>query len=147
MPNYLLTMTAQPESNPMAMPNPENQSKRTLLVVDDEPSLVELIALILEAEGYKVLKAHNSDEALDISSAYPDEIKLLITDVKMDPAMTGYELAQCLRLMRVEIKVLYLSGYSDQEMVLWEVEQGLASFLGKPFEAEVLRAKVHSLIE
>ncbi len=146
MPNYLMGMPAEPESNSLAIP-PENQEKPTLLIVDDEPSMLELLSLMLEAEGYHVLKAKNSDEALDISSAYHGEIKLLITDVKMDPAMTGYELAQCLRLMRVEIKVLYLSGYSDQEMVLWEVEQGLASFLGKPFETTAFRSKVRSLTE
>ena len=78
-----------------------------------------------------MLKAKHSDEALDISSVFKDEIDLLVTDVKMDPFMTGFQLAQCLRLMRVEIKVLYISGYVEDEMVRWEVEKLRSGFPAK----------------
>lgn len=114
------------------------------MVVDDDEAIVNLVSGILEGAGYRVLKARHSDEALDISSIYKDEIDLLVTDVKMDPFMTGFQLAQCLRLMRVEIKVLYISGYVEDEMVRWEVESAVAGFLQKPFHPQVLLDKVRS---
>jgi DNA-binding response OmpR family regulator len=118
----------------------------TVMVVDDDAAIVEVVCAILEGAGYRVLKAVHSDEALDISSVYKEEIDLLVTDVKMDPFMTGFQLAQCLRLMRVEIKVLYISGFVEDEMVRWEVESGVAGFLQKPFTPAVLLAKIRSML-
>lgn len=118
----------------------------TVLVVDDEPAILDLISAALGAAGYTVLKARNSDHALDISAAQVEDIHLLVTDVKMDPAMTGYQLAQCLRLMRVELKVLYISGHVEDEMVRWEVENGLADFLQKPFLPSDLVARVAGIL-
>lgn len=112
------------------------------MVVDDDPAIVDLIAGQLSREGYRVLRAAHSDEALDISAEFKGEIDLLVTDVKMDPTMTGFQLAQCLRLMRVEIKVLYISGFVEDEMVRWEVDSKVAGFLPKPFQGRELLAKV-----
>ena len=120
--------------------------RTTVLVVDDDEAIVNLVSGILEGAGYQVLKAHHSDEALDISAVYKDEIDLLVTDVKMDPFMTGYQLAQCLRLMRVEIKVLYISGFVEDEMVRWELESASAAFLQKPFLPEILLKKVREIL-
>jgi two-component system, cell cycle sensor histidine kinase and response regulator CckA len=120
----------------------ENQT--TVMVVDDDEAIVNLVSGILETAGFKVLKAKHSDEALDISSVFKDEIDLLVTDVKMDPFMTGFQLAQCLRLMRVEIKVLYISGYVEDEMVRWEVESAVAGFLQKPFNPQTLLEKIRT---
>jgi two-component system, cell cycle sensor histidine kinase and response regulator CckA len=116
----------------------------TVMVVDDDEAIVNLVSGILENAGYNVLKARHSDEALDISSVFKDEIDLLVTDVKMDPFMTGFQLAQCLRLMRVEIKVLYISGYVEDEMVRWEVESSVAGFLQKPFSPQTLLEKIRT---
>jgi FixJ family two-component response regulator len=119
-------------------------AQTTVMVVDDDESIVNLVAALLEEEGYRVLKARHSDEALDISAAYKDEIDLLVTDVKMDPFMTGFQLAQCLRLMRVELKVLYISGFVEDEMVRWEVENSVAGFLQKPFRSQNLLEKIRT---
>jgi DNA-binding NtrC family response regulator len=119
-------------------------AQTTVMVVDDDESIVNLVSGILDGAGYRVLKAKHSDEALDISAVYKDEIDLLVTDVKMDPFMTGFQLAQCLRLMRVEIKVLYISGYVEDEMVRWEVENRVAGFLQKPFTAQILLEQVRA---
>jgi FixJ family two-component response regulator len=119
-------------------------AQTTVMVVDDDESIVNLVSGILDGAGFRVLKAKHSDEALDISAVYRDEIDLLVTDVKMDPFMTGFQLAQCLRLMRVEIKVLYISGYVEDEMVRWEVENSVAGFLQKPFTPQVLLEKVRA---
>ncbi|HKP95514.1 MAG TPA: response regulator [Fibrobacteria bacterium] len=119
-------------------------AQMTVMVVDDDEAIVNLVSGILESAGYRVLKARHSDEALDISSVFKDEIDLLVTDVKMDPFMTGFQLAQCLRLMRVEIKVLYISGFVEDEMVRWEVENAVAGFLQKPFHPQILLEKIRS---
>jgi DNA-binding NtrC family response regulator len=119
----------------------------TCLVVDDEPSVLDIVSSVLGNAGYRVLKARHSDEALDISAEWKEDIHLLVTDVKMDPYMTGFQLAQCLRLMRVEIKVLYISGYHEDEMVRWEVENGVASFLQKPFLPQTLLDRVKLVLE
>lgn len=126
--------------------NSNAKGPATVLVVDDEESIVILVGAILEEAGYRVLKARHSDEALDISAGYKDEIDLLVTDVKMDPSMTGFQLAQCLRLMRVEIKVLYITGFVEDEMVRWEVESAVAGSLQKPFAPHVLLEKVKALL-
>ncbi len=116
----------------------------TVMVVDDDEAIVHFVGTLLEAEGYRVLKARHSDEALDISAAFKEDIDLLVTDVKMDPFMTGFQLAQCLRLMRVEIKVLYISGFVEDEMVRWEVENAVAGFLQKPFRSQGLLEKIRT---
>jgi two-component system cell cycle sensor histidine kinase/response regulator CckA len=118
--------------------------QKTVMVVDDDEAIVHLVSGILENAGFRVLKAKHSDEALDISAVFKDEIDLLVTDVKMDPFMTGFQLAQCLRLMRVEIKVLYISGYVEDEMVRWEVESAVAGFLQKPFHPQTLLDKIRA---
>lgn len=118
--------------------------QKTVMVVDDDEAIVHLVSGILENAGFRVLKAKHSDEALDISAVFKDEIDLLVTDVKMDPFMTGFQLAQCLRLMRVEIKVLYISGYVEDEMVRWEVESSVAGFLQKPFHPQTLLDKIRA---
>jgi two-component system cell cycle sensor histidine kinase/response regulator CckA len=119
----------------------------TVMVVDDDQSIVDLVADLLERSGYQVLRARHSDEALDISAAFKGDIDLLVTDVKMDPSMTGFQLAQCLRLMRVEIKVLYISGFVEDEMVRWEVESKVAGFLPKPFHTQALVDKVREILK
>lgn len=118
----------------------------TILVVDDDPAILEIVSGIIGAAGYNVLKARHSDEALDISAGWKGDIQLLVTDVKMDPSMTGFQLAQCLRLMRVELKVLYISGFVEDEMVKWEVESGVASFLPKPFLPQALLERVRQIL-
>lgn len=118
----------------------------TVLVADDDQAVLDVVSTTLTEAGYRVLKARHSDEALDISAASRDEIRLLVTDVKMDPYMTGFQLAQCLRLMRVELRVLYISGYVEDEMVRWEVESGVATFLQKPFKPSELIERVKAVL-
>lgn len=121
-----------------------SESPKTILVVDDEDSIRNLAALVLEGEGYRVLKAQHSDEALILLDSFKESVHLLLTDVKMDPFLSGCELAKCIRLMRPDISVLYISGYSNNPMVQQEVEESRASFLAKPFSPNDLLQKVKS---
>lgn len=126
---------------------PKDPSQTTVMVVDDDAAVLDVVTRTLSGAGYRVLSARHSDEALDISAAYKEEIDLLVTDVKMDPFMTGFQLAQCLRLMRVEIKVLYISGYVEDEMVRWEVENRVAAFLQKPFRPQEILERIRTLLD
>ncbi|MDB5106464.1 MAG: sensory box histidine kinase/response regulator [Fibrobacteres bacterium] len=119
-------------------------SPKTILLVDDEDSIRNLAALVLEGDGYHVLKAQHSDEALILLDSYKATVHMLLTDVKMDPFLSGCELAKCIRLMRPDIAVLYISGYSSNAMVQQEVEEARASFLAKPFTPKDLLEKVRS---
>lgn len=123
---------------------PENPL--TILVVDDEDSIRNLAALVLENDGFKVLKARHSDEALLVLDGYKGPVHLLLTDVKMDPFMNGCELAKCTRLLRPDINVLYISGFTNNGMVQQEVEEARASFLPKPFSPRDLSEKVRSVL-
>src|SRR4051812_30110767 len=118
----------------------------TILLVDDEDSIRNLAALVLEAEGYRVLRAQHSDEALLLLDGYKEPVQLLLTDVKMDPFLSGCELAKCIRLMRPDIGVLYVSGYSSNAVVQQEVEEARAVFLAKPFTPKDLLEKVRSAL-
>lgn len=119
----------------------------TVLVVDDEEAVLALVSQVLEGAGYQVLRARHSDEALDICALFKGQIPLLLTDVKMDPFMTGFQLAQCVRLMRADIKVLYISGYVENEMVQWEIETKVAHFLPKPFTSGKLLEMVRTALD
>ncbi len=117
----------------------------TVLVVEDEEIVRELVCHVLSAQGYDVLCAANGAEALEISGAHPGEIRLVITDVVM-PQIGGLELARKLVVLRPEIKVLYVSGYSENDMS----EQGILptelEFLEKPFTPQALTRKVRDVL-
>ena len=121
------------------------QRKITILLVDDDVSVRALVEATLESQGYLVLKAFDSDQALRLSDSHEGPIQLLITDQVMPPFMSGNELASCLRLMRPEIKVLYISGYAANDGVQDEVGDSAADFLPKPFAPSMLIQKVEEL--
>ena len=124
-----------------------SSSDYTILVVDDEKSIRDLVSMILEREGYKVLLAEHSDDALLILDGFSEAIHLLLTDLKMDPYMDGCELAKCIRLIRPEIGVLYISGFTENSMVQQEVAAGKAVFLSKPFSISDFLEKVRVVLK
>ncbi len=122
------------------------ENTKTILLVDDEDSICNLAAMVLEGGGYRVIKAQHSDEALILLDGFRETVHMLLTDVKMDPFMNGCELAKCTRLMRPDISVLYISGYSNNTMVQQEVEEARAAFLAKPFSPKDLLEKVRAVL-
>jgi DNA-binding NtrC family response regulator len=118
----------------------------TILLVEDDESIRMLTEILLKREGYNVLAACHSDEALILLDSYAGVLDLLITDVKMDPFMNGCELAKCVRLMRPETRVLYISGFSANPMVIEEVQEGRAVFIIKPFQTVDLLVSVRAAI-
>jgi PAS domain S-box-containing protein len=118
----------------------------TVLVVEDEPSVLRLSCSMLNLLGYHVLAASNGEEALTMAAAFPGAIHILITDVVM-PKTGGRELAERLRVVRPGTKVLYVSGYTDDAILRHGVlDQGVA-FLQKPFTAAELAQMVRQVLD
>jgi len=117
----------------------------TIIVVDDDAAVVELIQRILQKENYRILVAGSADEALKKVDAASQHVDLLITDFLM-PEMQGPELAAKLRERYAGIKVLYQTGYSD---LLFENRLELGdgeAFIDKPFTGRALRETVRLLL-
>ena len=118
----------------------------TILLVDDDKLVSSLAEASLVSQGYRVLAAHDSDQALRLSDEHQGPIHLLITDQVMPPFMNGQELATCLRLLRPDLKVLYISGYGATDGGVDEVGDAFAGFLAKPFSPRDLVAKVEAMV-
>ena len=118
----------------------------TLLLVEDEAPVRALIIELLANEGYTVLEAAGGEEALAIATRHPGTIDLLVTDVVM-PGMSGGELASRIVRMLPGVRVLYISGYSDDAIVRCGVSQADSAFLEKPFTYERFVAKVREVLE
>jgi PAS domain S-box-containing protein len=118
----------------------------TVLLVEDEKNVRALARTILESRGYNVLEAPTSMEALLIPGQYKDPIHLLLTDVVM-PVMNGREVAEKLTALRPEMKVLYMSGYTDDTVVRHGVLEAGVAFLQKPFSPESLAQKVREVLD
>jgi CheY-like chemotaxis protein len=114
-------------------------------VVEDQVMLCEVICETLKAQGYRVLPARSSDEALQIAAGHPVPIDLLLTDLVM-PGRSGRELAARLLESQPAIRVLYMSGYTGGVVARDGIEGGL-TFLEKPFTARALARKVRSVLD
>jgi PAS domain S-box-containing protein len=122
------------------------RGSETVLLVEDEEILRKLLKNALEINGYKVLEAHGSREAIAFCEQYKEPIHLMLTDVVM-PQMSGRELAQCLTQLRPEIKVLYMSGYAEDVLFRQGVLDASLIFLQKPFRQYELTAKVRQVLD
>jgi two-component system cell cycle sensor histidine kinase/response regulator CckA len=121
------------------------RGSQTILIVEDEAALLQVTHQSLEAVGYVILAARSPSEAIRISESHPGPIHLMVTDVIM-PGMNGAQLATHLSAPRPEMKVLYVSGYTDDTIVRHGVlEPGLA-FLQKPFSPKTLARKVGEVL-
>jgi CheY-like chemotaxis protein len=130
---------------PSDVPEKIEGGLQTILIVEDEVPLLEVTRRSLEAFGYAILAAKTPAEAIRMSESHPGPIHLMVTDVIM-PGMSGAQLASRLSASRPEMKVLYVSGYTDDTIVRHGVlERGLA-FLQKPFSPKTLARKVGEVL-
>ena len=118
----------------------------TVLVAEDDAALCKLIRNVLFSRGYHVLEAKNGQEALRIAEAHKGPIHLMISDVVM-PRMSGRELAQRLHPLRPEMKVIYMSGYTDNAIVRHGVLDPQLVFMQKPFTPQALARKVREVLD
>jgi PAS domain S-box-containing protein len=117
----------------------------TLLLVEDEDAVRELVRNVLRENGYRVLEASRGEEALELSELFAGRIDLLVTDVVM-PGMNGRELARRLVSSRPQVKVLYISGYADNAVWYPGGLDAGGAFLQKPFTPEALARKVREAL-
>jgi CheY-like chemotaxis protein len=123
----------------------QNGGSETVLLVEDEESVRQLVRETLESKGYKVLEADNGEAALRIVSNYSDKVDMLITDVVM-PGMSGRELSARMCASRPQTKVLYLSGYTEDAIGHEGVVDPDTAFLQKPFTLQMLSRKVREVL-
>jgi two-component system cell cycle sensor histidine kinase/response regulator CckA len=134
----------QPAVAPAAATTAASRNEAVLLV-EDEDTVRLLARRILERQGYSVLTARNGLDALDVLERHGAPIDLLVTDVVM-PGMNGRELAERLVARQPELRVLYLSGYMDDEVVRRGLTDTRRAFLQKPFTADLLARAVHEVL-
>ena len=134
----------QPEPEPPA-PEPEPM-RETILVVDDEAGIRGLMRKILRRERYQVLEASSAEEALQLAAQHAGPIHMLLTDVML-PGMLGPELARKLYALDSSLKVIYISGYTQDEAVRTGEYPPGARFLAKPFTLGALLAKVREALD
>lgn len=118
---------------------------RTILLVEDEDALRELDTQILRRAGFEVLAARSGLEAISLAETHGDGIDLLLTDVML-PGMSGPVVASHLQMVRPDMKVLYMSGYSHEEAMGEDDPAGPSLFLQKPMTGEALVDAVRRLI-
>lgn len=123
----------------------KEKAKGLVLIVDDEEYIRVLLQQLLEIAGFETLVAGDGDEALEAAEAHDGPIRLLLTDVMM-PRMGGGELASRLRVVRPDIRILYISAYNEDATVLREVREGVAEFLAKPFNRKALMQKLEQVL-
>jgi len=121
------------------------RGSETILLVEDQDQVRFVANAILKRNGYCVLVASNGAEALRLCESHEGPIQLLLTDVVM-PQMSGVELAKRLLLVRSDLKVLYMSGYTDDSVVRHGVLESEMAFLQKPFNPETLTRKVREVL-
>jgi len=126
----------------MDCPAPEPE---TILVVEDDPQILDLVTHILKSEGYSVLSAGSGEEGLHIGTQYGRKIHMLLTDIVM-PRISGGELASQLRLYRPHIQVLFMSGYTKYTKAAHGTLQSAEDFIWKPFSSSDLTLKVREML-
>ncbi|MDX6501468.1 MAG: hypothetical protein QOG23_4728 [Blastocatellia bacterium] len=122
------------------------QGTETVLLVEDEEVVRDMATEILRDAGYHVLEARHGPEALILGRRHAGAIHLMLTDVVM-PQMSGRELAEQLTPLRRDMKVLYMSGYTDDAIVHHGVLEEGTAFIGKPFTPSALARKVREILD
>jgi len=123
-----------------------SRSSETILLVEDEDGVRALARRVLETNGYTVLEACDGETAVQIAGAQSGAIHLMLTDALM-PGITGPELARRVCASRPGMKVIFMSGYTDEAVVRHGLVAGGTDFIQKPFEFEALARKVRAVLD
>jgi CheY-like chemotaxis protein len=124
----------------------DRKANETILLVEDEEAVRELAHTILATQGYSVLVAESTAHAEQLAASSSHEIQLLLTDVVM-PGVGGRELARRITARNARIRVLFMSGYTDNVIAQGGVLEAGVAFLQKPFTPRALRQKVREALD
>jgi two-component system cell cycle sensor histidine kinase/response regulator CckA len=127
-------------------PAEQLEGSETILVVEDEEALRTLLCRFFRLYGYKVLESRHGGEALLICERHQEPIHLMVTDVVM-PQMSGKELSDRLTLLHPEMKVFYMSGYTDSDLAPYGVLDSMQTLIPKPFRPLDLVKKVREFLD
>jgi two-component system, cell cycle sensor histidine kinase and response regulator CckA len=142
---YFPRVDEQSEAIAASAPVAASGGTETILLVEDEESVRQLVRETLVSRGYHVLEAENGNAALNLAASHPETIHLVVTDVVM-PGLNGHELAQKILASRPGIKVLYLSGYAEDAINASAAARQQKAFLQKPFTLQALTRKVREVL-
>jgi two-component system cell cycle sensor histidine kinase/response regulator CckA len=142
---YLPRIQDQPPARPKPSERRSTRGLETLLLVEDEPQICAVLAEALSAHGYRILVASGGDEALFLFEQNATSIQLVVSDVDM-PGMTGYELAQRLKAIRREVRIIFISGYAEEQVAPARDSGLIAAFLPKPFSAQTLARTIRDVL-
>ena len=126
--------------------NEQARGSETILLVEDEAAVRGLTSRILEKQGYRVIVAQHGREAMDIATKEEGRIDLVLTDIVM-PGMNGRGLVERLAGIRPRIKSLYMSGYTDDDIIRRGFIEPSKSFLQKPFTSDALLQTVRKVLD
>ena len=122
------------------------RGEATLLVVEDEPAVREITVAILRDYGYQVFEAADGQEAMALFEAHASEIDMLLSDVVLPGKLRGREIAERITALRPEVKILFMSGYTENSIVHHGRLDDGVQLISKPFQREQLAAKVAELL-
>jgi signal transduction histidine kinase len=142
---YLPAVNERPQQLEEVKETPLPRGTETILLAEDDETLRTLTARILTAQGYRVLEAADGVEALKVADKHGGQVDLLTTDMVM-PSMGGHDLANELMARRPGMKVLFVSGYTDDAVGRGELQPGDA-FLQKPVDPRILARKVRQMLD
>jgi len=134
------------EPEPAATAATQPGGEETILLVEDEGAVRGLVAEVLRRRGYQVIEAGDGDEAIEASDRHAGTIHLLVTDLVM-PGMNGRELARFMEHARPGIRLLFVSGYSDDRVEPRAGRTDSGAFLQKPFTPVALARKVRDVLD
>lgn len=127
-------------------PQEASKGRETILLVEDEAAVRNLVKACLESNGYTVLEADGGQDAIQMAANFPGTIDLLLTDVVM-PEISGPKVAEAVRRQRSRICVIYMSGYANEARLSRGVSNVTDGFLQKPFTIAGLADKVRSVLD
>ena len=144
----LLFPAVEDKSIPSALPGSASpvRGAETVLLVEDEDAVRKLSRMSLTLQGYTVLEATRGEEAIRLFDKHADKIRILVTDVVM-PDIGGRVLADTLRARKPDLKVLFVSGYTNDAIVRHGISESTDSFLQKPFTPMLLARKVRAMLD
>lgn len=127
------------------VPKPKSRSDVNILIVDDDPLVLKVVAGMLKAVGYSTITAQDGLEALEKYKENPDKVSLVLSDLAM-PRMSGLQLAEELLADNPNLKIIIMSGYMQEEPEIDPDEFGLAAWLEKPMTAARLTAAIQPIV-